>query len=58
MDYIGVTEMQCAHAKNIDHRVCKANAIGPKDEGAAESFGHNNGVAQRIADSDIAVIGH
>ena len=58
MDYIGVTEMQSAYEKHIDHREHKANAIGPKDEGAAESFGHNNRVVQRTADSDIAVIGH
>ena len=58
MDYITVTEMQCAHEKHIDHREHKANAIGPKDEGAAESLGHNNGVVQRTADSDIAIIGH
>ena len=58
MDYIGVTEMQCADAKNIGNGFCKGNEIDPNYEAAAESFGHNNGVVQRTADSDIAVIGH
>lgn len=58
MDYIGVTEMQSAHAKHIDKGVCKANQIGPKDEGTAESCGHNHWVVQRIANSNIAIIGH
>lgn len=58
MDHIGVTEMQSAHAKYINKGVRKANRIGRKDEGTAESCGHNHWVVQRIADSNIAIKGH
>jgi hypothetical protein len=41
MDYIGVAEMQCTHAKHIDRRIHKANHIRPSEEGTAQLCGHN-----------------
>ena len=58
MDYIGITEIQSAHAKHIDKGVHEAKEIRSENQGAAASCGHNHWVMQRIADCYTAIKGH